>query len=55
MVREKAKFNLHQSKLTQQQQNHYMKWFNLCSEFSNLKNKKTKKEKKRKERDRERD
>ena len=32
-----------------------MKWFNLCSEFSNLKNKKTKKEKKRKERERERE
>ena len=55
MVREKAKFNLHKLKLTQQQQNHYMKWFSLCSEFSNLKNKKTKKEKKRKERERERE
>ena len=55
MVREKGKFNLHKLKLTQQQQNHYMKWFSLCSEFSNLKNKKTKKEKKRKERERERE
>ena len=55
MVTEKAKFNLHKLKLTQQQQNHYMKWFSLCSEFSNLKNKKTKKEKKREERERERE
>ena len=55
MVREKAKFNLHKLKLTQQQKNHYMKWFSLWSEFSNLKNKiKNKKEKKRKERERER-
>ena len=53
MVREKAKFNLHKLKLTQQQQNHYMKWFSLCSEFSYLKNEK--KEKKRKERERERE
>ena len=57
-MREKAKFNLHKLKLTQQQQNHYMKWFSLCSEFSNLKNKKKikKLKKKRKEkRERERD
>ena len=56
MVREKGKFNLHKLKLTQQQQNHYMKWFSLCSEFSNLKNKKIKKlKKKRKEKKRERE
>ena len=56
MVREKANFNLHKLKLTQQQQNHYMKWLSLCSEFSNLKNKKIKKlKKKRKEKKRERE